>query len=94
MQCTSNAGCQTLPGPLPPSAATCSTTGVGGVPTADLRQDAETNGVVCRRNNLAYAPLGAVPAVAAGAYNYPYNYGPGNNYTTPITGERSPTHAR
>jgi type IV pilus assembly protein PilY1 len=87
VQCTSNAGCLSLPGPLPPSAATCSTGGVGGIPTADLRQDAENNGVVCRRNNKAYAPLGAVPNVAAGAYNYPFNYGsPGNNYTTPITG--------
>src|SRR5208283_2275885 len=84
--CTSNAGCQSLPGPLPPSAATCSTGGVGGVATADLRQDAENNGVVCRRNNKAYGALGSVPAVAAGAYNYPYNYGAGNNYTTPITG--------
>ncbi|HEV2977999.1 MAG TPA: PilC/PilY family type IV pilus protein, partial [Casimicrobiaceae bacterium] len=40
-----------------------------------------------RRNNKSYAPVGSVPAVTAGAYNYPYNYGtPGNNYTTPITG--------
>ncbi len=84
---TFNFFCPSLPGPLPPSAATCSTGGVGGVPTADLRQDAENNGVVCRRNNKAYAPMGSVPAVAAGAYNYPNNYGtPGNNYTTPITG--------
>ncbi len=80
-------GCPSLPGPLPPSAATCSTGGVGGVATADLRADAENNGVVCRRNNKAYGAVGSVPAVAAGGYNYPYNYGtPGNNYTTPITG--------
>jgi type IV pilus assembly protein PilY1 len=72
---------------LPASAVTCSTGGVGGVATADLRQDAENSGVVCRRNNKAYAALGSVPAVAAGRYNYPYNYGTaGNNYTTPITG--------
>ena len=30
---------------------------------------------MCRRNNKAYAAVGSVPAVAAGAYNYPYNYG-------------------
>jgi type IV pilus assembly protein PilY1 len=83
--CTSNNDCPLFA--LPASAVTCSTGGVGGVATADLRQDAENNGVVCRRNNKAYAAVGSVPAVAAGRYNYPNNYGtPGNNYTTPVTG--------
>ncbi len=83
--CQSNNDCPFFA--LPASAVTCSTGGVGGVPTADLRQDAETNGIVCRRNNKAYAAVGSVPAVAAGRFNYPYNYGSaGNNYTTPITG--------
>jgi type IV pilus assembly protein PilY1 len=90
---TFNFFCPSLPGPLSPSAASCSTGGVGGVATADLRQDAENNGVVCRRNNKDYPALaaspgiGAVAPVSAGPYNYPNNYGTaGNNYTTPITG--------
>ncbi len=76
MVCQSNNDCPLFA--LPASAVTCSTGGVGGVATATLRQDAENNGVVCRRNNQAYG--GANP-IAAGPYNYP-----SGNYTTPVTG--------
>ena len=63
--CSSNAGCPQQPGTLPPIAAVCSTGGVGGVATATLRNDAENNGVVCRRNNKASG------AYTSGAYTYP-----------------------
>ena len=92
LTCTSSLSCPFVT--LPASGVTCSTTGVGGVPTADLRQDAENNGVVCRRNNKAYPQLslplaGVIPAVAANGYNYPNDYfpgGAGGHYTTPVTG--------
>jgi type IV pilus assembly protein PilY1 len=71
---TGNCNCANLPGPLPPSAAVCSTGGVGGVSTATLRHDADNNGVVCRRNNKA-----------SGAYTSgPYAY-PSGKFLTPIT---------
>jgi type IV pilus assembly protein PilY1 len=73
-QCTSNANCPNVPGPLPPNAAVCSTGGVGGVATATLRNDAENAGVVCRRNNKTYGATTAAP------YNYP-----SGKYLTPIT---------
>ncbi len=73
-QCTSNANCPSQPGPLPPSAAVCSTGGVGGVSTATLRNDAENNGVVCRRNNKT-----------SGTYTSgPFTY-PSGKFLTPIT---------
>ncbi len=73
-QCTTNANCPSVPGPLPPNAAVCSTGGVGGVATATLRNDAENAGVVCRRNNKTYGATTAAP------YNYP-----SGKYLTPIT---------
>ena len=81
---TGNSGCPDQPGPLPPSAAVCSTGGVGGVATATLRNDADTasKGVACRHNNMAYT--GANP-IAAGAYNYP-----SGKYITPITNGTGP----
>ena len=66
--------CPSTPGPLAPNAAVCSTGGVGGVSTATLRNDADNNGVVCRRNNKAYTGVTAAP------YNYP-----SGKYLTPIT---------
>src|SRR4029453_12494891 len=77
--CTSNASCPQQAGPLPPSAAVCSTGSVGGVLTATLRNDAENAGVVCRRNNKA-----------AGAYTSgPYDY-PSGLFLTPITNGTGP----
>ena len=69
---------------MPPSAAVCSTAGVGGVATATLRNDADTasKGVVCRHNNMAYT--GANPIGAS-----PYNY-PAGKYITPITNGTGP----
>jgi type IV pilus assembly protein PilY1 len=76
-QCTSNASCPL--GPNPVSGATCSTGGVGGVATATLRNDAENNGVVCRRNNKT-----------SGTYTSgPYDY-PSGKYLTPISGGSGP----
>ena len=73
-QCSSNIDCPSQPGPLAPSAATCSTGGVGGLATATLRNDAENNGVACRRNNKA-----------SGAYTSgPFDY-PSGKFLTPIT---------
>jgi type IV pilus assembly protein PilY1 len=74
VQCTTNANCPNIPGPLPPSAATCSTGGVGGVATATLRNDAENNGVVCRRNNKTAG------VYTSGRYTYPSGL-----YLTPIS---------
>ena len=68
--------CPQQPGPLPPNAATCSTTGVGGNAAVTLRHDAETNGVVCRRNNQTSG--GA--AYSSGAADYP-----SGKFLTPIT---------
>ncbi|HTR59225.1 MAG TPA: PilC/PilY family type IV pilus protein [Casimicrobiaceae bacterium] len=59
---------------MAPSAATCSTGGVGGVSTATLRNDAENAGVVCRRNNKTSG------AYTSGAYDYP-----SGKFLTPIT---------
>jgi len=78
-QCTSNANCPDQPGPLPPSAAVCTTGGVAGVSTATLRNDAENNGVVCRRNNKASGTY------TSGAYAYP-----SGKFLTPITGPFAP----
>jgi len=66
--------CPNVPGPLAPSGAVCSTGGVGGVATATLRNDAENNGVVCRRNNKASGTY------TSGAFTYP-----SGKYLTPIT---------
>ena len=66
--------CGSLPGPLAPSGATCSTGGVGGVSTATLRNDAGKSGVVCRRNNKTSG------AYTSGGYDYP-----SGKYLTPIT---------
>jgi hypothetical protein len=52
----------------------CSTGGVGGVATATLRNDAENNGVVCRRNNKTSG------AYTSGRYTYP-----SGKFLTPIT---------
>jgi type IV pilus assembly protein PilY1 len=73
--CTSDSSCPAQPGPLPPSAATCSTGGVGGNSLATLRNDAENNGVVCRRNNKTSGTY------TSGAFDYP-----SGNFITPITG--------
>ena len=73
-QCTSNASCPQQAGPLPPNAAVCSTGSVGGVATATLRNDADNNGVVCRRNNKAAGTY------TSGAYDYP-----SGKFLTPIT---------
>ena len=72
--CTGNGDCANIPGPLSPSGAVCSTGGVGGVSTATLRNDAENNGVVCRRNNKTSG------AYTSGAFTYP-----SGKFLTPIT---------
>ena len=80
--CNFNGGgsqCPDQPGPLPPSAAVCSTGGVGGVATATLRHDAENNGVVCRRNNKLSG------AYTSGAFTYP-----SGKFLTPITNGTGP----
>jgi type IV pilus assembly protein PilY1 len=70
--CTSSGSCP--PGPLTPSAAVCSTGGVAGDATKTLRNDAENNGVVCRRNNKT-----------SGTYTSgPYTY-PSGKFLTPVT---------
>jgi type IV pilus assembly protein PilY1 len=69
-----NSECPDQPGPLPPSAAVCSTGGVGGNAATTLRHDADNNGVVCRRNNHTGG------GYTSGAYDYP-----SGKFLTPIT---------
>ncbi|NDP41515.1 MAG: hypothetical protein GZ089_02155 [Aromatoleum sp.] len=73
--CTSDAQCPATPGPKGPTNATCddATTTLGKT----LIADANSDGVVCRRNNHTYSDA------AAGQLFYP-----SGRFTTPVLGER------
>jgi len=79
--CTTSGDCPGTNQPLPPSGVTCSTGGVGGVAATTLRHDAETNGIVCRRNNQTSVSA----AYSSGAYDYP-----SGKFLTPITNGSGP----